>query len=601
MPRVQRKRWMFLSAGGLALAALLAFLYVQSQRGDDSNYYENVGLLRQLKQVDAQWELDVLRSRMGINADYDSLVNPLVTLTQLRERLQDVLTHRERVVGVEGAFNVAIAEKTRLVEHFKSHNSILHNSLAFLPTAANDVGVVVARDGNVEGPSARRLLADVNEMLLLSMVYSHAPTADKAAEIQSRLYDLDAHEKYLSPEPHQSVDIFASHVSTVLREQPVVSELLKSIAAIPVAARVDDLDQLLSEEQQQADRRAQEYRRYLLILAVALAALLLYAAVNVVRSHAIINRVNRELHATNATLERRVEERTRDLRAAQSELLTTARRAGMAEIASNVLHNVGNVLNSVNISAGVIGTRMRESKVEGLAKAVGLLNEHAADLGAFLADDERGRRLPGYLNKLVTILEAERRGTLDELGAMTKSIDHIKDIVATQQSYAGTASVVEVIQIQDLVEDALRMNAGKLARHQIAVIRDLAPLPAVPLDKSRVLQILVNLISNAAQALEGVADRTRQVFLRSSMASAADGQWLRIVVTDNGEGIKEENMARLFVHGFTTRKTGHGFGLHSCALAAKEMGGAILVHSDGPSRGAAFTLELPVALAKGAP
>ena len=394
------------------------------------------------------------------------------------------------------------------------------------------------------------------------------------------------------------MEIFASHIATVLREQPVVSELLKSIAAIPVATRVDELDRLLSREQQQAELRAEEYRRYLLVLATALAALLLYAAVTVIRSHAIINRVNRELHATNATLEQRVDERTRDLHAAQSELMTTARRAGMAEIANNVLHNVGNVLNSVNISAGLIGNRVRDSKVDGLAKAVGMLNEHAVDLGTFLTGDERGRRLPGYLNKLVGVLCAEQRGLLEELGAMTKSIDHIKDIVATQQSYAGVASVVEIVQIQDLVDDALRMNAGMLVRHDIAVIRELAPMPAIPIDKSRTLQILVNLISNAAQALEEVADRTRQVFLRSSVTSGANGQWLRIVVTDNGEGIEAENITRLFVHGFTTRKRGHGFGLHSCALAAKDMGGAIHVHSDGPSQGAAFTLELPVGLAR---
>ena len=285
---------------------------------------------------------------------------------------------------------------------------------------------------------------------------------------------------------------------------------------------------------------------------------------------------------------------TRELHAVQSDLVTTARQAGMAEIANNVLHNVGNVLNSVNVSAGLVNSKMRYSKALGLAKAVQLINEHAADLGDFLTHDAKGKQLPDYLNKLVAALAAEQQSVVEELGSLTTSVDHIKDIVATQQSYAGAASVVEEVQVRELLEDALRMNAGALARHQVTVVREFAEVPLLMLDKSRVLQILVNLIGNAKQAMDGVTDHAHQLTLRVGVTDLADRRSLRIRVEDEGEGIAPENLARLFVHGFTTRKNGHGFGLHSCALAAKEMGGTLTAQSAGLGKGAAFTLDLPI-------
>jgi signal transduction histidine kinase len=297
------------------------------------------------------------------------------------------------------------------------------------------------------------------------------------------------------------------------------------------------------------------------------------------------------------TRERSMEE----LLEAQSELVTTARQAGMAQIANNVLHNVGNVLNSVNVSAGLIGAKVRNSKAQGLAKAVQLMNEHAADLGDFFSRDERGKALPGYLNKLVGALAAEKQNIGEELESLSKSIDHIKEIVANQQSYSGATSLVEPVQIKDLLEDALRMNAASMARHQVRVVKEFAEVPLLLLDRHLVLQILVNLIGNAQQAMDGVPDRSHQITLRMEITEPADGSRLKIRVEDDGEGIAPQNLARLFAHGFTTRKNGHGFGLHSCALAAKEMGGTITAHSDGASKGAAFTLELPVNPAPGIP
>ena len=274
----------------------------------------------------------------------------------------------------------------------------------------------------------------------------------------------------------------------------------------------------------------------------------------------------------------------------QAELLATARQAGMAEIATNVLHNVGNILNSVNVSADLVGSTLRSSRAQGLSRAVSLMDEHAADLGDFLTFDPKGKLLPDYMRGIVQALAQEQKSMIEELGHLIKSIDHIKNVVATQQSYAGRSSILEPVQIRELVEDALRINDDSLARHQVIVAREFADVPVSQLDKTCVMQILVNLISNARNAMDSVTDRPHRLTLQVDMS----GDRLRVCVKDNGEGISAANLAQIFSHGFTTRKEGHGFGLHSCALAAAEMGGTLSVHSDGPGQGASFTLELPM-------
>jgi signal transduction histidine kinase len=289
-------------------------------------------------------------------------------------------------------------------------------------------------------------------------------------------------------------------------------------------------------------------------------------------------------------LEMRVQERTGQLRAAQTELIATARRAGMAEIATNVLHNVGNVLNSVNVSADIVTTRLRASRVKGLGRAVQFLDAHRHDLGEFLTQDEKGRMLPDYLRTLSAALADEQREVMEELANLTRSVEHIKDVVATQQSHAGSSALIEPVDVGVLVGDALRINSILLERRGVQLVKEFAELPPVELDKARVMQILVNLVRNAAQAMEG-SEGERKLSVRI----ASVGKRVRVSVTDTGVGIPPENLTRIFSHGFTTRQGGHGFGLHSCALAARQMGGTLVAESLGA--GATFTLELPLSVA----
>jgi len=278
-----------------------------------------------------------------------------------------------------------------------------------------------------------------------------------------------------------------------------------------------------------------------------------------------------------------------ELERVHKELMTASRQAGMAEVATNVLHNVGNILNSVNISASLVTDRVKQSKAPGITLVADLLKDQGANLAAFMSTDARGKRIPEYLAALGQQLTADQQMSLQELGSLRDNLEHIKETVAMQQSYAKLCGVTETVEVVDLVEDSLRLNAGAFARHGVTLCREFSRVPPITVDKHKVLQILVNLVRNAKYACDESGKTEKLIILRIAPAAEA----VRISVIDNGVGIAAENMDRLFTHGFTTRQSGHGFGLHSGALAAQELGGTLHAESDGAGRGAAFILELP--------
>lgn len=280
------------------------------------------------------------------------------------------------------------------------------------------------------------------------------------------------------------------------------------------------------------------------------------------------------------------------LKRTHQQLLETSRLAGMSEVATGVLHNVGNVLNSVNVSVALLREQGNKSQIQNLVKATALLRDHASDTAEFLTNDPKGQRLPGYLIKLGEYLDAERRAQQLELTDLGRNVEHIKEIVAMQQSYAQLNGTNENLDAEILVEDALRMNDAALGRHGVRLVRDFQSVPTVVADKHKVLQILINLIRNAKYALE--ESPLREKTLTVAIFKASRGR-VKIQVADNGIGIAAENLTRIFQHGFTTKKEGHGFGLHSSANAAREMGGNLTANSAGPGTGAVFTLELPIA------
>ena len=299
------------------------------------------------------------------------------------------------------------------------------------------------------------------------------------------------------------------------------------------------------------------------------------------------NRANEELRQTTEKLKAEIE----GTQKAHKEMLEVSRQAGMSEVATAVLHNVGNVLNSVNVSAAVVSDHIAEFKIQNIAQIARLLREHEHDIGEYLTKDPKGRQLPEYLGKLASHLGNEQTMILKEIGFVRTKIEHIKQIVATQQSYGKVMGLAESIRVEDLVEDVLRIQAVELAEHQVNVRREYAPkMPEIVVDKHKVLQILLNLLTNAKHACVESEQAPKEVNIRVANGSGR----VKVTVTDNGVGIAPTNLKKIFNHGFTTRKNGgHGFGLHGSALAARELGGTLEANSEGPGKGATFILEIP--------
>ncbi len=251
-------------------------------------------------------------------------------------------------------------------------------------------------------------------------------------------------------------------------------------------------------------------------------------------------------------------------------------------------------MNSVNVAAALLNETVRKSEVSDLNRVLELVSQHQDDIGDFLTNDARGKHLPGYLIEAGRVLGGEQATMLEKLEALTRNIDHIKNIVSTQQSYAGMSGVEQIVELNELFDDALSINIGSLERHQIDVTKDYGDLPAISLDKQKVMQILINLIGNSKHAIRDARTDNGRVQLRIF----DEGNWVKMQVSDNGIGITQENLEKIFRHGFTTKTDGHGFGLHSAVLAAKEMGGSLTVTSDGPQKGATFTLKLPMRMQK---
>jgi len=308
------------------------------------------------------------------------------------------------------------------------------------------------------------------------------------------------------------------------------------------------------------------------------------------RLYADVQNAETALRRANDELEKRVEERTRELKRTQVRLVDAARSAGMAEIAANVLHNVGNVLTSAVINLQTVRQTMNVSRLGRLKQVTQMLDENHDNLAGFFTQDQRGAQLPVYLSALADELLREQSSVQEGMVAMDMHLEHIRAIVQVQQTYARSTLITEECDLTQLVEDALSLQRASLLRHGVTVTHELSPVPRASLDKHKVLQILINLISNAKQAMNELPEEQRHLHVRLDL----EGKSACIQIVDNGMGIVPEIRGRLFGQGFTTRAGGHGLGLHSSALEARILGGSISLESEGPGKGATAILKLPL-------
>jgi PAS domain S-box-containing protein len=291
--------------------------------------------------------------------------------------------------------------------------------------------------------------------------------------------------------------------------------------------------------------------------------------------------------AQDITARKRMEEEKLEL---HEQLLDTSRQLGMAEVASDVLHNVGNALNSINVSIGVVADLLKNSMVGDVGRISQLFHKHREDLGNYFSNNPKGKQIPAYLEKLAGQLVEEQRVAVAELDRLRENAMNAQQCVAVQQDLAKLSGITEEISVIELVEEALTLNHELLETSQIDVSREFHEIPQLIVDKHQVLDVMVDVIRNACQAMTSVS--TKQLIVRAKLIPGPPDS-VCLEVQDSGVGIASDDLIKIFGQGYNNQNGGRGMSLHSGALMAKNLGGALRAHSEGIGHGATFSLELP--------
>lgn len=266
-----------------------------------------------------------------------------------------------------------------------------------------------------------------------------------------------------------------------------------------------------------------------------------------------------------------------------------ARELGMAEISASVLHNVGNVLNSVNVSVETMISNQNSSPLKEIKKLADLLNAHKEDLPQFLTKDPRGIHVGAYINELAQCWSNEYELQLSELKDISKNVELIKNIISTQQDVIKVDNLEQIISINDLIDETVLLSGIHL-KEEITVKKEYGDIKPITIDKIKLFQVLGNLIANAKDALLESSNPNKTLIIKTGLINKDK---IEIQISENGIGISKDNLNKIFIFGFTTKKSGHGFGLHASALAINELGGEIRANSEGPEKGSTFTIYLP--------
>ncbi|MEX0776441.1 MAG: CHASE4 domain-containing protein [Phycisphaeraceae bacterium] len=387
------------------------------------------------------------------------------------------------------------------------------------------------------------------------------------------------------------------------RQQQMVRGVLKDVAGKPIAVIQADVPRHITAK----GNRATLFASISLVVAGLVALLVLIVSLRRIVINPLV-RLTR--HATqiagSGDMHRRIQIDRGDelgvlahefnqmlvkLEDYRTQALAMSRQAGMAEVTTGVLHNVGNAVTNANVLAETLVERLAQTKVPTLSRAVAVMHEHQADLPQFLSEDRKGKQLPAFLEQLAAHLNQEMAQTHDDLQALRQGLAHVKEIVAAQQQFAKCTNVNEPVDLTDVVTRAVALIQGSLKRHRIDVRMELEEGLRATCDRSKLQQSLVNLLTNAKDAIRDGNSSTREIHIRTAHQ---DEGHVVLWVRDTGGGIKPENLRRLFANGFTTKSDGHGFGLHYSALALRQMGGTLSASSDGPGHGATFTMVLPL-------
>lgn len=585
-------RWGMMALVAAVMVSILLFLYARSQAADASAHARRLAVLKELKQLDAEWSVELFKSRSDLSNNYDPLTQPLARMREIQESLgQEEAT--PETTAAQASVKEVFDRKVGLIDQFKAQNAILKNSLRYLPTAVDELQQTI-RTAQASGArkTLSRLRADAIAVLNDTLKFNLVPDAETAERIDAALNRIGQNLATYPPAVAETADITISHVRVILRQRAVERALLQQISALPLAQGIDDVGTSLNASFQLALAESDHYRSFLAVYSAVLLAFLGWLGWRLLRSYRVIASVNRDLKVANETLEQRVEARTAELQTAlsslresEAQLIQSEKMASLGQMVAGVAHEINTPLAYVRSSL-----ETAESQISGVLREFSQETMRLLDLmrSGEASEDEIADRFANATSLADGLNEA---AVIDELAGLLRDgvegVDHISEIVRNLKNFSRLdRSRIALFDVKDGIESTLVLAKTMLKSKRI--VRRYGKTQPIMCTPSQINQVLLNLITNAAQA---TSDENGEIVVTTTHGS----QHVAIEIRDNGSGIPQNVLPRIFDPFFTTKPVGEGTGL-GLSIAYKivqQHGGRISVHSE-VGIGTTFTVILPI-------
>ncbi len=571
-----------------ALIGGLGFLVLKTRSVDFDSHNNLVSIMRQLKQVDAEWNVDVLKSKTGFNSNYDPVASPLPLIESLQAALEAAAQQQwsqstggaAQLLPLLEAYKTAMNEKIALIERFKSQNSILRNSSRFLPVAASELAGAIRASG-LDNNLRSEMDGTLNSILADTMAYNLTPEAALKAQIESLAQTLQDQSANFPPELKERVEVFGAHVNTILRQQEVGDKVLGTIAALPTARRIDELTDGYQSEHEKLLVDQQRYSQILLGYSVLLLALLAYVGWNLIKSYRMLNKSNQALEKTN-----------HELKESQVYMVQAEKMSALGQMVAGIAHEINTPLAYVKGTLDVLNDQI--SPVKDLAKRAFQFSQLARTPGS---DKAALNEQFSAVNKLSS--EVEEHQIIEEMGGLLKDglhgIEQISEIVQNLKNFSRLDRArVSEFSVEEGLESTL-MLAKNLIKNKVEIQREFGNVAKVKCSPSQINQVFLNIITNAVHAMPTDRSQPGIITLRTAMENK---DTVRIEIADDGSGIPADVLPKIFDPFFTTKEIGKGtgMGLSISFKIIQEHGGKILVDTE-PGMGTVFSILLPIGVA----